>query len=186
MKKIITILLLAITFISNSNAQINMDKMYEDGSRAILSNPYYLYRKFSTAASCYLACIIGRNGNEQYFLTVTLNEGKKQIDKGRKLLFKSKDGKIIKLANSKKIGPSDYTYNVTRSGTYYYVTPSYYASTENIESLLNADIIKVRIETDFGYIDRDIKSKKFKEKLGKMYNAVLEAKKKPYNLYEGF
>lgn len=186
MRKFIITCLLAFLCIHNATAQINKDKMYNDGSRAILSESYNLYRKFTSAASWYLACIISKNGDEQYSLEVTLNEGKQQINKGRKLLLKSKDNKIIELVNSTKIGPADYTYNVTRYGTSYYVKPSYDISEEDIKKLLKADIIKIRIETDFGYIDKDIKATKFKENLEKMYNAIIEAKKKPNDIYDGF
>lgn len=186
MRKLLIVLILTVVGVCNASAQINKDKMYDDGSRAILTDSYNLYRKFSSAAAWYLACIIEQDGTETYSFQVTLNEGKQQIDVGRKLLFKTKAGKIIEFENNEKIGPADYTYDVSRYGTSYYVKPSYNVTEEEIKNLLSEDIVKIRIETDFGYIDRDIKPSKFKENLQKMYDAIVAAKKKQNSIYEGF
>lgn len=102
------LLFLAFISITSAYAQINKDKVEEDGSRVILSDSKNLYRKMASAAGFYLAYVLDAQGNEEWSLEVKLNEGKYQIAVGRKLLIKSDDGSVMELQNSKEIGPADY------------------------------------------------------------------------------
>ena len=91
-----------------------------------------------------------------YMISLMLNEGKQQIDVNRKLLIKMEDGSIITLSNISKIGPSDYEIRTGGVVTEYIVYPSYPVSKEDLLRMINNDVIKIRIETDIDYIDRNI------------------------------
>ena len=186
MKKSFMLLFLAFISITSAYAQINKDKVEEDGSRVILSDSKNLYRKMASAAGFYLAYVLDAQGNEEWSLEVKLNEGKSQIAVGRKLLIKSDDGSVMELQNSKEIGPADYTYNVTRYGTDYYVRPSYILTEAQLKTLINSKVIKIRIETDSDMFDREIKSAKFQKNLKEMYDAICAQKQKSNNVYDGF
>ena len=187
MKQYIILLVLVLASISNVFAQkINKDKMEEDGSRVILSESYNLYTKWTSAAGFYLAYIKNSSDSEEWSFEITLNEGKLTMGRGRNLLIKTDKGDVFELENDKEIGPSDYDYNVSSSGTDYYVKPSYILSEKQIKELLDSNIIKIRIETNGGSIDRDIKPKKFTKALKEMYEAICLAKTKTNTVYDNF
>ena len=110
--------------------------MEEDGSRVILSESYNLYTKWTSAAGFYLAYIKNSSDSEEWSFEITLNEGKLTMGRGRKLLIKTDKGDVFELENDKEIGPSDYDYNVSSSGTDYYVKPSYILSEKQIKELI--------------------------------------------------
>lgn len=188
MKKYILFLILVLANVYNGFAQQNVskDKMEEDGSRVILSKSYNLYTKLTSAAGYYLAYVKNASGSEEWSFEITLNEGKLTIERGRKLLIKTDNGNIMELENNKEIGRSDYDYNVSKYGTSYYISPSYIITEEQLNELLRSNIIKVRIETNGGSIDRDIKPKKFAKSLKEMYEAICTAKTKAHTIYDDF
>lgn len=183
MKKTFFILIVAITWVMNVSAQIAVNKVNDNGSHIIITDEKNLYRgAWHGVANWHIGYIITKDSLEIYSFEMLLNEGEICIDKGRKMLFKSESGKIFTLENTKEIRPIDYEY--TRYGVFTY--PSYTVTEEDIKNLINEKIVKVRIETNTGYIDKDLKPKKFKQNLEEMYNALKEAKQKAAGVYDGF
>lgn len=163
-----------------------MDKQEDDGSRIIISSAENLYSKFSTAAGFDLSTVIMPSGEQYWWLDLTLNEGKGQIDVGRVLLIKFDDGSVLELKNDKEIGPADYTYQVTKYGTNYYLHPRYPITVEQLDKLKTGNVTKVRVEHNIGYFDRDINTKKFNKRINKMYDEVISRMSISNDVRDGF
>jgi hypothetical protein len=181
-------LLFAVCFICSSIAfaQISADKVEEDGSRWILTENSNLYTGWTNAAAFNLSYTLKVNGEETYEITLCLNEGKMQFEEGRKLLIKFKDGSMMELKNNRKIGPADYKYNVTSTGTDYFTFPQYSITEEEIQKIIDGEAIKIRIENDVEFFDRTIKKNKFSKGMKKAYEAIKAKKGTKNDVYEGF
>ena len=98
----------------------------------------------------------------------------------------------MSLDNNLDIGPADYEYNVTSSKTEYFVSPSYVITEDQIEKITQGNIVKVRIEYNAGYIDREMrgftkkKPSKFPEYLSELYHDVKTALKKERSITDDF
>lgn len=164
----------------------------EDSTRIIMSHSKNLYSEWASGAS--FSVEYGKSGNtEVWSIGLCLNEGKRVIDKGRKLLLKFDDGSIIELENNTEIGPGDYEYEVSKYGTNYYVYPSYNITEEQIQKIIDGNVIKVRIEDNVGYLDREIKGKKKKsvksrmsEDIKELYDNVKAASQQGKSIYDNF
>ena len=66
------------------------------------------------------------------------------------------DGSIITLENISKIGPLDYEIRTGGVVTEYLVYPNYLVSKKDLIRMINNDVVKIRVETDIDYIDRNI------------------------------
>ena len=185
MKKILLVTL-CLFFSANMFSQIRIDKVEEDGSRYIITEHDNIYTKMTTAASLYLNYILMNSGDENYYITLCLNEGKMEFDKGRKLLLKFKDNSVMELVNCDEIGSTDYKYNVTRFGTDYLTYPTYNVTEEEIQKIIDGNVVKIRIENNIEYFDRDIKRNKFSKALKTAYDAINAQKNVKNDIYEGF
>ena len=181
-------LLLAVCVISSTIAfaQIKADKVEEDGSRWIVTDNTNLYKGWTNAAAFNLSYSLKVNGEESYEITLCLNEGKMQFEEGRKLLIKFKDGSMMELKNNKKIGPADYKYQTSSSGTSYFTFPHYSVTEEEIQKIIDGEAIKIRVENDIEFFDRDIKKNKFSKGLKNAYEAIKAKKETKNDVYEGF
>ena len=181
-------LLLAVCVISSTIAfaQIKADKVEEDGSRWIVTDNTNLYKGWTNAAAFNLSYSLKVNGEETYEITLCLNEGKMQFEEGRKLLIKFKDGSMMELKNNKKIGPADYKYQTSSSGTSYFTFPHYSVTEEEIQKIIDGEAIKIRVENDIEFFDRDIKKNKFSKGLKNAYEAIKAKKETKNDVYEGF
>lgn len=166
-------------------SQIRIDKVEEDGSRVIISDESNIYTGWTNAAAMSLSYMF-TDGLEVYSITLCLNEGKMQFEKGRKLLLKFKDNTTMELVNRDHIGPADYEYRVTSVGTDYYTYPKYSVSVEDIQKIINGEVVKIRIENDIEFFDRDIKKNKFSKALKKAFDAISSRKTVKNDVYEGF
>lgn len=185
MKKL---LFLAVCLFSTTIAfsQISADKVEEDGSRWIVTDNTNLYTGWSHAAAFNLSYSLKVNGEETYEITLCLNEGKMQFERGRKLLIKFKDGSMMELKNNQKIGPADYEYETSSFGTSYYTFPQYSITEEEIQKIIDGVAIKIRIENDVEFFDRDIKKNKFSKGMKTAYEAIKAKKGTKNDVYEGF
>ncbi len=103
------------------------------------------------------------------------------------MLIKLSDGEIITLENEKEIGPLDYETFFLSNRIIYVVQPCYYLSKENILSIIEKGIVKIRIETNIDVKDRTEKDcKRFNKLLAKGYNNIVEALKIKKDLYSDF
>lgn len=177
-------LLLAVCVISSpiAFAQIKADKVEEDGSRWIVTDNNNLYVGWDKSAGFNLSYSLKANGEETYEITLCLDEGKMQFEKGRKLLIKFKDGSIMELKNNKKIGPTDYKY-LSKS---YLTYPQYSVTEEEIQKIINGEATKIRVENDMEFFDRDIKKNKFSKGLKNAFEAIKAKKETKNDIYEGF
>ncbi len=171
----------------SSFAQISIDKVEEDGSRIIVSSEVNIYTEWTSAAAARVEYItIPQDDIEHYEIILTLNEGKMQFDEGRKLLLKFKDGSVMELSNTEAIGPADYEYQVTDYGTNYYTYPSYIVTEEQLKQISSGEVVKVRIENNIEYFDREIKKNKFSKAIQKSYEAILSRKQVKNDVYSDF
>lgn len=168
--------------------KIIYDKTDEQGSRIILTSDEDIYTGWTHAAALSMAVVTyGKNNAELlFYIDLTLNEGIFQFAKGRKLLLKCQNGDIIELQNTKEIGAGDYKFNVTSSGTYYYTSPNYSVTEEQIQKIIDDNIVKIRIETDTGELDRDIKKNNFSKAVANDYQFLKERLKEQKSVYDGF
>lgn len=167
-------------------AQISADKVEEDGSRFIITQNSNIYTRWTNAAAFNLSYNLKVNGEEYYEMTLCLNEGKMRFEEGRKLLIKFKDDSILELKNNKKIGPADYKYQVSSSGTSYFTFPRYLITEEEIQKIINGEVVKIRVENDIEFFDRDIKKNKFSKGMKTAFEAIQARKQTKNDVYEGF
>ena len=195
MKKIIVLIITVLSLSSLSYSQnVRVDKYdVEDSTRVVLSYWKNFYTEWSTAASFSVGYAVNKNGLYLWQLDVCLNEGKIQISKGRKMLLKFDDDSILELENSTEIGPGDYKYDVSKYGTTYYVYPSYSITEEQIQKIISGNVIKVRIEHEVGFVDREIKGVKkkspksrFSEGMEQLYTDVKAASQQTKNIRDNF
>ena len=128
MKKILFLILLALYSI-NSLSQVTVDKAEQDGSRIMLTEEFRIYDyKLTSCGFARLNCVIDSNGEENYFIGLTLNEGRMTISKGRKLLLKFQDDSVMELENTEEIELIDNKREQSLSHSFYLVYPEYYVT----------------------------------------------------------
>lgn len=178
---------------SFANAQgVLIDTYAEDSSRIVVSNSKFLYQFISNNTTFSVGCIQNVNGEKIWALQLCICESKMTISPGRKLLFKFDNGDIMELTNYKDIGPADYEYKVTSSKTEYYVSPSYQITEDQILKITQGNIVKVRIEHNAGFFDREMrgftkkKPSRFPEYLGELYADVKVALSKERSIIDNF
>ena len=177
-------------FISiNIFSQIEIDKAELDGTRFIVSKRKSVYSLGRKGADVGLAYIRTSSGNECYQIDLYLDEGKIEIDRGRILLIKLKDDTVIELKNCSHIGPGDYKYEEIMFAPHYYTNPMYIVSLEDLKKIINGEVVKIRIENDIEFFDRNIQWNKFSKALKKAFDAI-ESRKKVKNVkadvHDGF
>lgn len=180
------IFILGLLFTTSAFSQIAIDKVEEDGSRIIITGAQNIYTRLVNAAAIRVCFIKTSEDDHLYSIRLTLNEGKMQFDKGRKLLLKFADDSIMELENTKEIGPADYEYSVTSAGTYYFTFPEYEVTEEDIEKIIEGQVVKIRVENNIGFFDRDIKKNKFSKALKKLYDAINAKKETKNDVYQNF
>lgn len=188
MKKLLSLIFVFLCFVSvnaNDIKYIANDNVDTEGWRTISSEFGNLYTNWTTAASSALTVTVSPTGDVTYFLKICFNEGKLTMDQGSALLLKLGDGSTIEL-KSNYIGPSDYTYRVTKHGTNYYVYPVYEITPEQIQEIIDKDVIKMRVQWTGGIFDKDIKKNKLSKHLTKVYPAIQSALSQQRSIYDDF
>lgn len=188
MKKILLIFVAFIGFHSMQAQEKNYiasDNIDTEGWRTIFSKAENIYSTFNTGAGGQLEALVSPSGDVTYFFRICFNEGKFTMVEGSLLLLKLGDGSTMEL-HSNHIGPSDYTYNVTKYGTVYYVWPIYEITEEQIHQIADFDVTKIRVQFDGGTVDRDIKKGKLSKLFSKAYPAIKSALTQTKSVYDNF
>lgn len=185
------LLLLCVSCIGVGEKGLIMDKVELNGNRKIISKPQKLYSSFSSLrnkVSYYnLFCEVFPKNDTIFIMMLTLNEGKLQIDEGRKLLIKFEDESVMELSNFTRIGPADYQYEVTSDGTNYYVIPWYLITRKQIHELMTKKAVKVRIEHNVGQIDCELTDlNRLSKGMTAAYESIKDALSKNKNIYSDF
>ncbi len=186
MKRLLFIIAMALCVASVNAQGLFMDKTEDNGQRSVVTGAMNIYRNFSNGAALQLAYVKSSTDDEQYLIRLTFNEFKMQIDEGRKLLIKFSDDSIMELRNATKIGPADYDYSVSHGITDYFVSPSYLVTEEQLEEMASKNVVKIRVETNTGSFDREIKKNKFSKAVDATYNTMKRALSVERNVYTGF
>lgn len=188
MKKILFLLLALTTSITYCFSQgVAIDKTEEDGSRVI--GTYYSFVRYVGHIS--LAYFNIPSECEKWQLSLTLGwmgEKPDQMSIGRKLLIKTDSGKVIELENNEEIGPIDYEFEGLSTAGFeeYSITPSYWLSEEQIKELCSSNVVKIRVETNSGTLDKEVKPKSFRKVINSEYEAICAAKSKGTGVYDNF
>lgn len=176
MKKILFLFIFCGLFEVVYGQQIYIDKIEEDGTRVICTQ-YVGIGKMGFGTSVSLICA-GEMDQNLFVWAIDLNipyyESHPQIDEGRFLLIKLKNGEIIELKNNTKIGPADYTYEVREYSTIYNVSPSYYLTEDNIKAIIEKGVEKLRVETNLGQNDIEVNKNRFSKAIKTSYELIKE------------
>ena len=158
------------------SAQVWHDKVEEDGSRTIIAkSEKSLYNYLLWNAQLGLTYHIDTNG-DAYLLYIRFNEIEADnIDNGRKLLAKLNDDSVVELRVFGK------TWNNSDDIMY-----SYALTLSEIFMLINGEVTKIRVETNSGYFDRNIKKNRFSEGLKSAYDAIQQRLIIKNDIYNGF
>ena len=182
MKKICTLFFILLTCLSAfaGKPKIAYDKQETDGTRVVCTEYENMYMTWSNGGRMAVSASIAANSDSvYYFLNLRLHEGDITLEKGRKLLIKFKSDEILEVQNQNPIGELDH-----EPGTDF-VYPFYLLSDDAIKKLSSTDeVVKIRIEHDGGYIDRDIK--KFNKKFIDHYGSLSERLQSSNSVYDGF
>lgn len=173
-------------FSANVFSQIASDKFDKDGSRIIISKQRPASFTIKRAVNFRLIDIVSVNNADSYYIILNIVGNKKreaEYTKGRKLLIKLNDDSIIELSVFKTLEDDDY------QGYGAYVR--YAVNEDEIERMIKNEVLKLRIENDFDYIDVNIKKNMFSKSLKTLYEAIkeqrkIEKKSGDEGLYEGF
>lgn len=139
---------------------IAVDTVLKDGIRFIQSRDFEIYRGWTTGAAFNLSYADRPGDTTPYRLNITFVEGKFTMKAGEtKLMLKLKKAKtVLELINTKNIGPNDYWSELTKDGTYYYITPSFAISEAQIQQIAADKVSKMRLIYDKGKFDREIEN----------------------------
>lgn len=184
MKKYLFVLGLLIASILNANAvKIESDVINSDGTRTIFVTPFNIYTGMTNAAAAQISVMeVDFNGNRipNYFIKLFLNEGIFEVKKGSKLLIKLESDEVIELEAFYDV---EKDIRMIRSGS---VEPSYGISKENLLKLSTGKAVKIRIETEAGIKDRQIKGNKLSKGVLESTTLINKALKDKKDIYSDF
>lgn len=175
MKRVFTSILLVASMAGIANAQnISVDKVEENGTRYIVTSD----SRIGSLGDLGLKSVT-ENGNTEYFVNLTLtNNTITEISKGRKLLLKLKNGEIIILENTVDIcEKANKSIEGTQNSKFYYISPSYKVSENDLKKIANGEVVKVRIDKNYGNRDVEINNNAFSSKIKAYYDNIKEAQK---------
>ena len=174
-----------MTVCLNMNAQkLLVDKVESNGDRLMQTKYTTIYSKLLSGGAISLICSTSAV-DTLYMISLMLNEGKQQIDEGRKLLLKLEDGSILTLVNIKEIGVGDYEIRTVYHSTEYLTYPAYPVTKDELFRIINGNVVKIRIETNLELLDRTIRET-ISENLSEDYNLINKKLKEKKTIYSDF
>ncbi|MBR6118429.1 MAG: hypothetical protein IKQ11_06210 [Paludibacteraceae bacterium] len=183
MKKSFLLMLSLVCCVSIHAIKIDKDVVTSDGMRRVSASAFNIYTEFSTAAAANVfAMEVNLDGEDHrdYFLTLFLNEGIFEIEKGSKLLLKLENDEVIELEAFEDVLKDAF---MIRSGS---VQPQYLIPMESLSKLTTGNVVKIRIETSNGIIDRKIKGNKFSKGVLESVTLINKAFQKKKDVYSDF
>lgn len=156
-----------VKFIATPSSYVSLDK------RTGLSEPYV------PMSMNYMAIESdGKDVKEQYTLNFTLISRyvEYNISDGGRLLLKYKDGETLTLATNE-------AFNSEYSDGNYYVSPEYVITKDQIDSILNKGVVKLRFEIQLTNIDVEPLSDNFMIHFRDKVNGIEERKKKKQDTF---
>jgi hypothetical protein len=112
----------------------------------------------------------GHTINDGEYYTIQMNFYERNI--GQKVLLKCKDGKVIELK----------TTSLQRDP----FVQIYWIKENKVEEIINGHITKIRIQTNKGFVDRDVKDDEFSLGVKKCHNLLQHEKKEEEKFDAGF
>ena len=172
MKRIFLLLLGLMPILAFSQVRILQktdvlsDEIKNDGSRVIVSQYYSVFSALVTASTFTLDCITTKATQPQYFLHLYLNMGDILVEGGKALLLKLDNNEVIEL---KSLEESKYEISDSNRRI---VDASYPIEESMLKKIMERSIVKIRIEYNGGYFDRQFKKNKFGDNLKIAYNNI--------------
>lgn len=177
-KVLLTILPLCFNLLSASSQYITSKGTYLEGTKYISTSridAFHTNSRFAKPCSISMDYILlaespGHRLGSGEFFTIQINFFERNI--GQAVLLKCKNGKVIELkSNSIQRDP---------------FVQIYWIREDVAKSIIEGGIQKIRILTQNGFIDRDIKNNLFSTAVSKCYNLLIEEKIKDMNNAEKF
>lgn len=171
MKKIFTTLAIAALTCGVNAQSIAVDKAEEDGTRYIVTTENHI----GGFGDLGLKSVTKGESTDFYInLSLTYNQVT-EIAKGRKLLLKLKNGEIIMLWNTQEIGVAQNTaLTGTVNSTFYYISPSYKVTEDELKKIMNGEVVKIRVDKNYGNYDVNISNNAFSSKIKSNYELIKE------------
>ena len=158
-----------------ANAQkIVKDIVNKDNSRIISTSYGRLYIKTASGGNVGVALFLPKDGEPTYFIHLELAEDDLSVNEGQLMAVKLSNGEII------EVECVDYSKErvefLNRYVDRFYL--SYSCDKATISKIAESEVIKIRIESTDGYIDRDIKGNKMSKFISKSLQLFEELLKK--------
>lgn len=177
--------------------KIETDKQKENGERfistslAVYAHLNKLLNEKLESFSLSRFTVKGENEEEAlYLLTFNMTtDTRLNMSEESRLLVKLSDGEVLTFFLSSKIGFFENDLNVYGSSSWYNSHPSYKIKASDIRKMISGEVIKLRLETNLGYIDFDKEKYSkwiFSDILKQCYELILERAQKSNDIYEGF
>lgn len=180
MKKLLFLLSVVLLPMYANAQKIVKDIVNKDNSRIISTSYGRLYTKTASGGNVGLALFLPEGGEPSYLINLELGEGDLSVNEGQIMAVKLSNGEIIevKCVDSdnemvKFLDISHYPFHYV-DRTYL----SYNCDKATISKIAESEVVKIRIESTDGYIDRNIKGNKMSKFISKSLQLFEELLKK--------
>lgn len=194
MKKVLFIALAMVFSLSlNAKSELLYDKVF-DNVRIIetcVSNHAFPCKEVSSDCGVSMKCAKDTSTNQvEYWICITIYNGKWLIAQGNKLLLKLKTNEIITLSASDNYEASiEPRLSSLLNNTTTTLTPYYKISRQDLDKILMSDVVKVRVETYYSYFDGELTplyGNNFSKSIRDDFMLISSELKKEKSIYDGF
>lgn len=154
---------MSVMYIKAEIFHIEKDEI-QDNSRYLETN-FETFCKYTTFSLVYpfdmsIACMISQDGKSRYFLGLDMcYHSKIYYPKGYKVFLKLENEETITLSNIYDISERDnYVQRFGLGDIRYHIRPYFELTEETQEKLLKNKVIKLRIQSDWGYDNASLKN----------------------------
>lgn len=176
MKRILFVALCVLYSLSTiaGNKDVIMIDTNDDNGRIIITKAERLYSKSGFHADYHISAAT-HDGDTIYSLILEYKELIPILDKGKKLLLKLENGDIVVLTSDLD------NYRKSYEPT---LDVSYSISIDDLKKIASNEVVKVRIETNTEFLDREVK--KFNKNFSKLYEALFKRLKENQSIFDNF